>query len=90
MLHVFETYHNPNALCSLCSHSSNSNLAYLGRKAGHVFIIDLANTEKSPIEIMAHEAAISYMTLSNDGAKLATSSIKVCYSGVNYLLKIFY
>ena len=44
---------------------------------GNVVIIDLANTEKSPVEIMAHDSAISCMTLSHDGAKLATSSIKV-------------
>lgn len=77
LLHVFETYPNPNAICCLCSHSSNSYLAYLGKKPGHVVIIDLANTEKSAIEIMAHETAISYMALSNDGAKIATSSTKV-------------
>lgn len=76
LLHVFETYQNSNVICCLCSHSSNSNLAYLGKKAGHVVIIDLANTEKSAIEIMAHEAAVSYMVLSNEGTKIATSSIK--------------
>lgn len=76
LLHVFETYLNPNGLCCLCSHSSNSNLAYLSRKTGNVVLIDLAQTEKSPIEIVAHEAAVSCMQLSNDGSKLATSSIK--------------
>ncbi len=76
-MHVFETCENANAICCLCSHSSNSNLAYLGKKPGHVVIIDLANTEKSSIEIMAHEAAISCMTLSNEGARIATSSAKV-------------
>jgi len=75
-LHVFETQINPNGLCCLCSHSTNSNLAYLSRKVGNVCIIDLANTEKSSIEIMAHETAISCMTMSNDGTKLATSSTK--------------
>lgn len=76
MLHVFETYTNPSGLCCLCSHSTNSNLVYLSRKLGHVCIIDLANTEKSPVEIDAHEAAISCMALSNEGNKLATSSVK--------------
>ena len=80
LLHVFETYQNPNALCCLCSHSSNSNLAYLSRKMGSVILIDLAQTEKSPIEILAHEAAISCMQLSNDGSKLATASIKVSFN----------
>lgn len=76
MLHVFETYQNPNGLCCLCSHSSNANLVHLGKNPGHVVIFDLANTEKPSNEIIAHEAAISYMTLSVDGTKLATSSIK--------------
>ena len=77
MLHVFETCSNPNGICCLCSHSSNSNLAYLAKKSGNVVIIDLANTEKSPIEIIAHETAISCLTLSNDGSKIATASTKV-------------
>jgi len=76
-LHVFETYPNPLGLCCLCSHSTNSSLAYLSRKCGHVILIDLANTDKSPIEIMAHETAVNCMALSNEGSKLATSSLKV-------------
>ena len=77
LLHVFETYANPAGLCCLCSHSTNSNLAYLSRKVGNVTLIDLANTDRSPVEIIAHEAAISCMQLSNDGSKLATASVKV-------------
>ena len=56
-----------------------------GKKAGHVVIIDLANTEKSAIEIMAHEAAVSCMVLSNEGAKIATSSIKVFVFGAKFI-----
>lgn len=77
MLHVFETCANPNGLCCLCSHSTSSNLVYLSRKIGHVCVVDLANTEKPPVEIDAHEAAISCMALSIEGNKLATSSVKV-------------
>ena len=80
LLHVFETWTNPQGLCCLCSHSTNSTLAHLGRKAGQVVLIDLANTEKSPIEIVAHDSAISCMTLSIDGTKLATASQKVSQS----------
>ncbi len=76
LLHVFETCSNIEALCSLCSHSINSILAYPSRKIGHAIIIDLAHTEKPPIDVTAHEAAISCMKLSHDGAKLATSSVK--------------
>jgi hypothetical protein len=78
-LHVFETYANPNGLCCLCSHSTNSNLAYLSRKCGNVIMIDLSNTEKPPLEIPAHETAISCMSMSNDGQKLATASTKVSF-----------
>lgn len=77
LLHTFETFTNPNGLCVLCSHSTSSNLGYLSRKLGHVCIVDLANTEKSPIEFVAHEASISCMSLSSDGCKIATSSTKV-------------
>lgn len=76
LLHVFETYENKSGICCLCSHSSNSNLAHLGKKAGHVTIINLLDTEKSPIEIDAHEAPLSCMVLSNDGHRLATASVK--------------
>ena len=77
LLHVFETYANPSGFCCLCSHSTHANLAYLSRKCGGVVVIDLANTEKPPVEITAHETAISCMAMSNDGSKLATSSTKV-------------
>ncbi len=77
LLHVFETYPNPNGFCCLCSHSTNANLAYLSRKCGNVIVTNLANTEKPPVEILAHETAISCMTMSNDGSKIATSSTKV-------------
>lgn len=76
LLHVFETCDNPDGLGHLCSHSSNSNLVYLGKKCGHITIIDLANTEKSPTEIVAHEAPIACMTLSIDGSRVATASVK--------------
>ncbi len=76
LLHVFETCENPNGIGNLCSHSSNANLVYLGKKAGQVTIIDLANTEKSPIEIAAHEAPLSCIALSIDGTRIATASIK--------------
>merc|ERR1712127_406825 len=59
LLHVFETSENLKGICCLCSHNSNSNLVYLGKKPGHVTIIDLANTEKSPIMFVAHEAPLS-------------------------------
>lgn len=75
---MFDTHPNPNGLCCLCSHSTNSYIAYPShKKVGRVAIVDLFNTEKPLVQIDAHDNAISCMAMSNDGTKLATSSTKV-------------
>lgn len=67
LLKSTENRSNPSGLCSLSPSSSNSVLAFPGLKAGQVQLVDLAATERSPLNITAHDSPLVSIALNVEG-----------------------
>lgn len=68
LLSAYDTVNNPWGLCCL----SSRRIAFPGRMAGHVQLVELATGNISIIP--AHSSAVKAIQLSQDGELLATAS----------------
>jgi len=74
LLDEVNTCANPTGLCAVCPANENIVVALLGDKEGQVRIHNYSRNQSRIIE--AHTNAISRLTLSADGSKLATTSAR--------------
>jgi len=75
-LHIWDTSLNPRGLCSLSPSCDNSVLAMPGTRVGQLQLVDLQSADSPPLEIPAHDSALSIIQLNVQGTKVATASTK--------------
>ena len=72
-LHIFDTSLNPGGLCSLSPSCDNSVLAMPGTRGGHLQLVDLQCADSPPLEISAHDSALSVIQLNVQVSYFLTS-----------------
>lgn len=75
--HVAHLHTAPAGLCALCPNSNNSLMVYPSRGVGRVELVDLGTQDSEAKEIVAHETAITCISLNLQGTRVATASEKV-------------
>jgi len=75
-LHIFDTAANPLGLCSLSPSCDNSLLAMPATRPGRLHLVDLISADSPPLDIAAHDSALSVIQINVQGTRVATASTK--------------
>ena len=81
-LHIFDTAANPLGLCSLSPSCDNSLLAMPATRPGRLHLVDLISADSPPLDIAAHDSALSVIQINVQGTRVATASTKAVCSNI--------